>query len=296
MVEDEVSRDVFVVGRVGRHLFCVELLIEGQEITWNKLRLGGKSNKSMVLLRMYTGDPISVGGEAIVAVSYHHKLSMLLLYVVNGTGPSLLGQDWLRHIRLDWKTVVVMTVVSRAKLVDSFLEKYHDVFQSGLGTLKGVQTKLHVKPKAVLRFFRPNSVLFALREAVKKELDRLEQEGVIKKVDHREWAAPIMVVPKGDGRIRICGDYKVTVDGALEVEQYPFPKPEDLFVSLVGGQTFSKLDLFQVYQQIRLDEESQKFVTINTHKGFYRYTHACILVWHLLQLCFREAWMSFFKA
>ena len=107
---------------------------------------------------------------------------------------------------------------------------------------------------------------------MEKELDRLEQEGVIKKVDHSEWAAPIVVVPKGDGQIRICGDYKVTVNGVLDVDQYPLPKPEDLFASLVGGQKFSKLDLSQAYQQMCLEEESQKFVTINTHKGLYRYT------------------------
>ncbi|CAC5416981.1 unnamed protein product [Mytilus coruscus] len=38
-----------------------------------------------------------------------------------------------------------------------------------------------------------------------------------------------------------------------------------------GGQAFSKLDLSQAYQQIVLDEESRKYVTINTHKGLYQY-------------------------
>ena len=60
-------------------------------------------------------------------------------------------------------------------------------------------------------------------------------------MDHSEWAAPIVVVPKGDGEIRICGDYKVTVNGVLDVDQYPLPKPEDLFGSLVGGQSFLSL-------------------------------------------------------
>ena len=286
-VEDDSSQDIFVVRQEGNHPFHVELCIEGQKVpfdidtgsavtlvserTWKKWNLNVKLSKSRVLLRTYTGDPISVVGEARVAVSYNQQLSTLLLYVVKGMGPSLLGRDWLKSIRLDWKTVGHVESVSHVKVLDSLLRKYHEVFQGGLGTLKGIQARLQVKPNAVPKFFKARAVPFALREAVEKELDRLEQDGVIKKVDHSEWAAPIVVVPKGDGRIRICGDYKVTVNSVLDVDQYPLPKPEDLFASLVGGQKFSKLDLSQAYQQICLEDESQKFVTINTHKGLYRY-------------------------
>eukprot|EP00731_Ephydatia_muelleri_P034546 Em0065g7a len=289
-VEDDIDQpqNVLVVGLKNSCPFCVELGIEGRRVqfdidtgsavtlvserTWKKWNLDVKLRNSRVLLRTYTGDPISVVGEAKVPVSYNQQLSTLVLYVVKGTGPSLMGRDWLRHIKLDWKTVGQVASVNRDTMLDSLLKRYHEVFQSGLGTLKGVHAKLQVKPNAVPKFFKARTVPFALREAVEKELDRLEQEGVIKKVDHSEWAAPIVVVPKGDGQIRICGDYKVTVNGVLDVDQYPLPKPEDLFASLVGGQKFSKLDLSQAYQQMCLEEESQKFVTINTHKGLYRYT------------------------
>ena len=83
---------------------------------------------------------------------------------------------------------------------------------------------------------------------------------------------PFVAVPKKDGKVRICGDYKVTVNQALEVDQYPLPKPGELFASLAGEKKFSKLDLSQAYQQVPLDEESRKYVTINTHRGLYRYT------------------------
>ena len=51
---------------------------------------------------------------------------------------------------------------------------------------------------------------------------------MVEKVHHSDWAAPIVGVPKGDGQIRICGDYKVTVNWSLDVEAYSLPKPEDL--------------------------------------------------------------------
>ena len=57
----------------------------------------------------------------------------------------------------------------------------------------------------------------------------------------------------------------------MEVDQYPVPKAEDLLAILAGGQKFTKLDLSHAYQQVVLSEESRQYVTINTHKGLYRY-------------------------
>ena len=96
----------------------------------------------------------------------------------------------------------------------------------------------------------PRSVPYAAKEAIENELDRLETSGILKKVSHSDWAAPIVVVPKKDGKIHICGNYKVTVNQALEVDQYPLLKPEDLFASLAGGKKFSTLDLSQAYLQL----------------------------------------------
>ena len=93
------------------------------------------------------------------------------------------------------------------------------------------------------------------------------------KVTHSDWAAPIVAVPKQDGKLRICGDYKVTVNAALDIDQYPLPKPDDLFASLAGGKKFTKLDLAQAYQQLMLDENSRKYTSNNKYSsGLYQYT------------------------
>ena len=94
----------------------------------------------------------------------------------------------------------------------------------------------------------------------------------MEKVECSKWATPIVPVPKKDGSFRLCGDYKVTLNPALEVDQHPLPKPEEIFASLAGGQSFSKLDLSQAYQQLPLDAASSELVTINTHLGLYGYT------------------------
>ena len=95
---------------------------------------------------------------------------------------------------------------------------------------------------------------------------------MVEKVNFSEWAAPIAVVPKKDHRVRICGDYKVTINPVLEVDQYPLPHPVNLFATLAGGKSFTTLNLSHAYQQLILEESSRKFVTVNTHRGLYRYT------------------------
>ena len=116
-----------------------------------------------------------------------------------------------------------------------------------LGTIKDVKAKLEVKPDAIPLFKRPRPAPFSMKPMIDMELDRLD------------WAAPIVPVPKKDGRIRICGDYKVSVNQSLIVDQHPLPNPEELFTTLTGGQQFSKLDLSQAYQQIILDDDSRKY-------------------------------------
>ena len=86
-----------------------------------------------------------------------------------------------------------------------------------------------------------------------------------------QWAAPTVIVPKKDGRFRICGDYKVTVNQALDVEEYLLPTPEELFSTLSGGRIFSKLDLSQAYLQVSVDEASKPYLTVNTHRALYVY-------------------------
>ena len=68
----------------------------------------------------------------------------------------------------------------------------------------------------------------------------------------------------------LCGDYKVTCNPHLKVDQYPLPKQEDLFVKLSGGKKFTKLGLSHAYNQVELEPTSRSIVTINTH---FRPTH-----------------------
>jgi len=111
-----------------------------------------------------------------------------------------------------------------------------------------------------------------MKEMVEQELTRLEHLGIIKPVMTSKWAAPIVPILKADRKsIRICGDYKLTTNKASRLEQYQLPKIEDMFSSLSGVVSFTKLDMCQAYQQLELDDQSKEIVTINTHKGLFSY-------------------------
>lgn len=94
----------------------------------------------------------------------------------------------------------------------------------------------------------------------------MERNGIISQVGRNDWAACIVVVLKKDKTLRLCGDYKVTVNKLIHALEYPQPNIEDLFASLAGGRVFSKFDLFFESQQPELDAESE-YIIINIYKA-----------------------------
>ncbi len=99
----------------------------------------------------------------------------------------------------------------------------------------------------------------------------MKQE-ILEPVSFSDWATPIVPVLKPDRSVRICGDFKVTINTAAKLDRYPIPKIDNLFATLGGGRTCSKLDMSQAYQQIELDDDSKRYTIINTHKGLFKYT------------------------
>ena len=124
---------------------------------------------------------------------------------MQGEGPSLFGLNWLEHFQLDWKPIDLATLETSQARVDVLLKKHKDIFAEGLGTMKLFQVTLKVHLGMTPVFHRPHPMCipFAVKDAVDKELEHLQQAGTAEKVTHSDWAAPIVVVPKGDGQIRL---------------------------------------------------------------------------------------------
>ena len=97
-------------------------------------------------------------------------------------------------------------------------------------------------------------------------------------------------MPKKDGKIRICGGHSESVSGSGSL---PTPRPEDLFAT---RKHFTTLDLSHAYNQLPLQKDSRKYVTVNTHKGLVcSNTHAFCSESHLHQQYFKRRWTVFCK-
>ena len=121
------------------------------------------------------------------------------------------------------------------------------------------------------RFFKANTVPFALRAKVDESLDELLKQDIIEPVRNSKYACPLVVVNKPDGRVRLCGNYKITANKVLRADQYPLPTLDEMLHSLQGGEKFTKLDLSNAYLQLELDENSRGYTTVNTHRGLIQY-------------------------
>ena len=236
--------------------------------------VGSPISKSSRSLQTYTGEHIPIVGEANVDVAYAGNVHHLPLIVVDGEGPPLLGRNWLSVIRLNWPELFTIQSPASCGKLHNLLHKYNCVFGDN-GCLKDHDVTIFMKNGAIPKFCKARQPPFALREGIEEELSRLETAGIIKKVRFSDWATPIVPVRKKDNSIRICGDYKVTVNKFAEDDKHPIPRIEDLMEKLAGGDKFTEIDFSNAYNQLPLDEHSKQLTTINTHKGLYQYQRLC---------------------
>ena len=106
---------------------------------------------------------------------------------------------------------------------------------------------------------------------MESELQRLVNLGVLTPIDKAEYSnTPLVAVLKPNGAVRICGDFKVSLNPHLNAQRYPLPTVTEVLQTAAGGQRFFKIDLADAYLQVELDEESRKYVVITTHKGLFQ--------------------------
>ena len=155
--------------------------------------------------------------------------------------PPLFGRNWLQHFKLDWWNLLPLSAQHRVSTltIEDLKFKYADMFPPGSGTVKGVKATLHVKDEARPIFHKTCPVPFMLCQVVDDELQCMQDEDIIYPADFSEWATRLVCVPKPNGKVRLCRDYKVTVNTVLHKDQHPILKR--YWLRLLLGRNCPKL-------------------------------------------------------
>ena len=107
------------------------------------------------------------------------------------------------------------------------------------------------------------------RALIRKEVSEMLEKGVIRP-SSSPWSSPVHLVPKNDGTMRFCIDYR-KVNSETVLDAFPLPHIGDLRERLRGAQYFSCLDLMAGYWQIPLQEESKPITAFSTTEGHFEF-------------------------
>ncbi|KAL7861742.1 hypothetical protein SRHO_G00131830 [Serrasalmus rhombeus] len=221
--------------------------------------------KSSKVLKGPGGTALSIKGKFTATLQKGQKSIKQDVYVVKDLATPLLGCP----------AVTAQHLVTRLEEVNLDNEEavkleFPKLF-SGLGKMQG-EYKIVLKPGAKpFSLSTPRCISLPLMPRVKEELNRMEQQGVISKVEQpTEWCAPMVVVPKQIGKVRICTDLTELNKSVLR-ERHPLPSVEHTLGQLAGARVFSKLDANSGFWQIPLSKESSLLTTFITPFGQYCY-------------------------
>ena len=238
-----------------------------------------------------SGEAVSVLGtfEAVVQRPHQQefvgKINVVVQACERETG--LLGVPALDVLFPGWQRVfensskINLLEITDNYCLDDIVGDFGNYVRSNYGVLVdndftqpiiGVVVALGLVEGASPIFARARKVPFHTRDLLTAHIQGLVAKGFLKPVQSSQWASPIVVVVKKDGTLRMCIDPKHTLNPYLTSVHYPIPVIDDMLVEINGHEFYSVIDLSGAFQQVQLDEASQRLVTINTHLGLFSYT------------------------
>eukprot|EP00731_Ephydatia_muelleri_P009196 Em0004g1534a len=260
---------------------------------WTKL---GKPalEPSSCQYKVANGQPLATLGtfQTVVSLQGENPRSSKVQFTVSKTPRlNLLGRDAI--VKLDVDIPALLGVSSSCEQVkgeevfaisyqpdlvlqqacEQLCTEFPELFKPGLGCLKDYQLEVKFKPDAKPVFCKPRVVPFALLEDLNQAYDAGITQGVWKPVQFNTYGTPVVPLRKAatpdqaKAKLRVCGDYSVSVNPQLEPHRHPMHLPEDLMRKLGGGHGYTKIDLADAYNQVMLGPESQKRLALSTHRG-----------------------------
>lgn len=248
---------------------------------FKELNLRTKIKPTKLAFRSFNGGITPALGKAVVNVRYKNHCIQRNLYLVPPGKATLMGRSWIRPLNVvlaeletnqDTNSSPSYSInsVETDEIVELIINEFPNTFEQKIGRMPTHTVKLQLRDNAKPRCLRERTVPFALRKKVEEELDLLEKSNIITPVPTSDWASPLVIIPKPDGRVRLAIDYKTTVNDQLVDAKYPIQRIDEILHNLREAHFFCKLDLYHAYLHVPVDEDSSNIQSISTHKGTFR--------------------------
>ena len=264
------------------------------ESVWKKLGRP-KLQPNSDIFQVATNETLPVIGSFQASATFPEqegsKCKHVNIHVTKVPGLNLLGRDGIRQLGVDVNALLSLgdssATCGRVNAVFDHLkpnkalqdackkacDEYPELFKAELGCLKDFELEVKFKEDARPVFCKPRPVPFAIQEDLNAAIDAGIARGIWKPTQFNDYGTPVVPIRKAllpgqtKAKIRVCGDYSVTVNPQLETHRQLIPLPEDLMRKLGGGYGFTKIDLADAYNQIKLSPDSQRKLALSTHKG-----------------------------
>lgn len=162
------------------------------------------------------------------------------LFVVKDELPKIIGKDWLSLLQL-WPPMFeqkVYSEVPKRELIEKIKNDFAEVFKPGMGNYKGEPIRLTIEPGVKPIFMPVRTVPFVLKDKVNNEIKRLVDEKRIGPEEYSVWGTPVVPVMKPDKTVRLCGDFRITINKYLQIDHYPLPTSNDILMKIQGNTYF----------------------------------------------------------
>ena len=171
-----------------------------------------------------------------------------------------------------WKEEVHLTHLTpqQREYVNQMLGKHRQMWDGHLGRVAATEHRIDLIPGAKPVHSQPYRAGPRARDIESQEVGRMLKAGVIEPAS-TEWASPVVLVPKPDGFMRFCVDYR-KVNAMTTRDTYPLPRMDECIDSLGDARIFSTLDCNCGYWQIPMKPDARDKTTFTCHEGTYRST------------------------
>ncbi|UYV78697.1 K02A2.6-like [Cordylochernes scorpioides] len=249
-----------------------------------------KLNKCNTVLTGYSGSKIPILGKAKFDIKLRNVSRTIEILITNlNCSKFLLGRDFLNLFNISFNYLHKLDSFS----IDSLLNDYESIFECKSDPIKGIKCHLDVKADFIPKFYKFR-LPFALKQLVENEIDKLVDLNILSPIGKSECASPLVCVAKPNGQIRLCADFKKSLNPYLEDVKYPIPNIDSVLCNFQGKKLFTKLDLSKAYHQIEMDDISKKYLVVSTHKGLYKYNRLAFGIKTASEI-FQKTMESFFS-